>query len=333
MTIVTRIFGVVGLGGALLLEVSGCGTSSLPPPAVPVASERITAPIPPGTQRDFGSPDDAVAALKIAAKAGDVKALHEIFGPESEDMASGDAVADANRREEFAVAINQFCRLAYPSENCVVLNIGAQDWPFPIPLVKKGERWSFDTAAGKDEIINRRVGENELMAIEVCRIYVDAQREYATSNHDHTGELKYAQKLKSTPGRKDGLYWEVPPGGEPSPFGPLVASARAEGYGPRAEGEAPRPFHGYLFKILTAQGAHAQGGKKDYIVDGDLTGGFALVAQPVQWGDSGVMTFIVNQEGKIYEADLGADTAAKVGAMTEFDPGAEWKPVMSNASQ
>lgn len=307
------------IGAAMLFAAAGCTNTTVP------ASTAETAPPTADSivQRTFASPDEAVAALKAAAESQDRPTLRAIFGPESLELISGDEVADANARAGFARAIAQFCRLAYVGDDKVVLNLGAQDWPFPIPLVKKSRRWSFDTAAGKDEIINRRIGENELMAIDVCRIYVDAQHEYATQTRDGS-TLKFAQKMKSTPGQKDGLYWDVGPNEDPSPFGPLVASARAEGYTPRQPGEPPRPFHGYLFKVLTAQGPNAPGGKKSYLVNGELTAGFALVAQPVKWGDSGVMTFIVNQDGKVYQRNLGEDTAQEVSEMTEFDPAPGW---------
>jgi hypothetical protein len=274
------------------------------------------------TQRAFASPDDAVKALIAATQSQNKTALREIFGPESQELVSGDKVEDAEAAATFARELARLCRLSYEGDN-----VGAQDWPFPIPLVKKDGGWIFDTAAGKDEIINRRVGENELLAIGVCRTYVAAQREYATEDRDNSGVLKYAQNLKSSPGTKDGLYWPAAQGDEPSPFGPLVASARAEGYKTPKDGEGPQPFHGYLFKILTAQGPHAPGGKYNYIINGNLIAGFALVAHPVIWGDSGVMTFIVNQQGKVYQRNLGPDTAAKVATMTEFDPDENWTQV------
>ena len=315
---------VLGVFASGIMVLDSCSAVS---DSTPAATSRRPVPDTPGVQRRYADPEQAVAALKTAARADDRAALREIFGPEGRDLASGDAVADANDRAVFANAITHFCRVSREGDDKVVLNLGAQDWPFPIPLVKKDGQWYFDTAAGRDEIINRRVGENELMAIDVCRVYVAAQREYATTNHDGSGVLKYAQRLRSTEGQKDGLYWEIPPGGEPSPFGPLVANARAEGYGSRREGEAPRPFHGYLFKILTAQGPNALGGRKSYIADGAMTAGFALVAHPVQWGDSGVMTFIVGQDGVTYQRNLGPDTAATVAQMIEFDPGPGWTPV------
>jgi hypothetical protein len=319
MNTVTRCCILAGLLGAVL--ASPACTETSPPLPAPTASA------PAAAQRLFATPDDAVKALLAATQAHDRPALREIFGPEGQELVSGDKVEDANERAAFAKALSQMCRLAYESDDRIVLNVGAEDWPFPIPLVRKDGQWFFDTAAGKEEIINRRVGENEIVAIGVCRTYVMAQREYAGEDRDKSGVLKYAQKIRSTPGQKDGLYWDPVEGEDPSPLGPLVASARAEGYGPHKEGEAPQPFHGYLFRILTAQGPHAPGGKYNYIINGNMIAGFALVAHPAVWGDSGVMTFIVSQQGTVYQCNLGPDTTAKVAAMTEFDPDDAWTVV------
>jgi hypothetical protein len=316
------------LAPALLLGAALVNPAcSVAPAAAPTDAPTTVQAAAPAAQRQFATPSDAVKALLIATQPHDKDALRAIFGPDSQDLVSGDKVEDANAYDAFAKALGQFCRLSYQGDDKVILNIGAEDWPFPIPLVKKDSQWFFDTAAGKDEIVNRRVGENELTAIGVCRTYVAAQREYAAEDHDGSGVLKYAQKIKSTPELKDGLYWEPAAGEDASPLGPLVASARAEGYGPRKEGEPPQPFHGYLFRILTAQGSHAPGGKYNYIINGNMIAGFALVAHPARWGDSGVMTFIVNQQGKVYQRDLGPDTEAKVAAMTTFDPDSSWTPV------
>jgi hypothetical protein len=325
MNTFARFYVLAGLLSAVLVTPA-CMVASAPPQAIAAdaPASAISTPASSTPQRQFATPDEAVKALRAATQPHDKAALREIFGPESQDLVSGDKVEDANASEAFGKALAQFCRLSYEGDDKVVLNIGAQDWPFPIPLVKKDGQWSFDTAAGKDEIINRRVGENELTAIGVCRTYVVAQREYAGEERDDSGVLKYAQKIKSTPGQKDGLYWEPAAGEDPSPFGPLVASARAEGYGPRKEGEDPQPFHGYLFRILTAQGPRAPGGKYNYIINGNMIAGFALVAHPARWGDSGIMTFIVNQQGKVYQCNLGPDTDAKVAAMTKFDPDGAW---------
>jgi hypothetical protein len=197
----------------------------------------------------------------------------------------------------------------------------------PIPLVRKDGVWFFDTEAGKDEVISRRVGEDELTAIGVCRTYVQAQREYASEDHDASGVLKFAQNLKSAPGARDGLFWAAAPGEEQSPLGPLVAEARAEGYGPKTQEGKPQPFHGYRFKVLTAQGASAPGGAYSYVINGNMVAGFALVAYPAHWGESGVMTFLVSQSGRVLERNLGQDSADIGASMTEFDPDGDWTPV------
>lgn len=282
---------------------------------------------PPPAQRRFASPEEAVKALAAAAKAGDRDGVDAIFGPDVKGLLSGDPKQDAIEFAAFAKSLGQYSHLVRKADDCYVLDIGAQNWPMPIPLVQKDGAWFFDTAAGKDEIINRRVGEDETTAIGVCRTYVQAQREYAGADRDGSGVLKYAQRIKSTPGAKDGLYWPAVPGEEQSPFGPLVAEARAEGYGPKPEGGQPQPFHGYRFKILTAQGASAAGGAYDYVINGNMVAGFALVAYPAHWGESGVMTFIVNQWGRVYECNLGEQSADIASAMTKFDPDADWAPV------
>jgi hypothetical protein len=285
--------------------------------------------VPATAQRTFSSPDEAVKALVAATQAGDRAAVDAIFGPEVKDLLSGDAKQDALEFAAFAKLVGQFSQLARKADDRYVLNLGDQNWPFPIPLVKKGEVWLFDTAAGREEIVNRRIGEDELTAIGVCRTYLAAQREYASEDRAGDGVLRYAQKIKSTPGQKDGLYWKAAPDEDQSPFGPLIAEVHAEGYGGKtAEGE-PQPFHGYRFKILTAQGAAAPGGAFDYVINGNLIAGFALVAYPAHWGESGVMTFIVNQWGAVYQRNLGPDSADLAAAMTEFDPDQDWTVVPS----
>jgi hypothetical protein len=278
-------------------------------------------------QRRFDSPQDAVKALAAATKAGDRPAVDAIFGPDVKDLLSGDPKQDALEFASFAKSIGRYSQLVKKADDRFVLDIGDQNWPLPIPLVLRDGKWLFDTAAGKDEIVNRRVGEDELNAMGVCRTYVLAQREYASEDRDASGVLKYAQKLKSTHGMEDGLYWKVSDGEDPSPFGPLVAEAHAEGYGGKtAEGE-PQPFKGYLFRILTAQGAAAPGGAYNYVINGNLIAGFGLVAYPAHWGESGVMTFIVNQWGRVYESNLGEDSASIASAMTQFNPDGDWSPV------
>jgi stage V sporulation protein SpoVS len=275
----------------------------------------------------FGSPDEAVKALVAAAKAGDRAGVDAIFGPGVKDLLSGDEKQDAIEFAAFAKSLGQYARLVKKADDRYVINIGAQNWPMPIPLVRAADTWFFDTAAGKEEVLSRRIGKDEITAIGVCRAYVVAQREYASEDRDGSGVLRYAEKLRSTPGEKDGLYWRASSDEEQSPFGPLVAEARAEGYGrTTAEGE-PQPFHGYLFKILTAQGAAAPGGAYDYVINGNMVAGFALVAYPAHWGESGIMTFIVNQSGKVYECNFGAESAEIALAMSSFNPEAGWTPV------
>jgi Protein of unknown function (DUF2950) len=284
---------------------------------------------PAGSPRSFSSPEEALKALATATAAGDHPTIDAIFGAEVKDLLSGDPKQDALEFAAFSKLIGQFSQLVRKTDDRYVLNLGNQNWPFPIPLVKSGGAWFFDTAAGKDEIVNRRIGEDELTAIGVCRTYVVAQREYASEDRAGDGVLKFAQKIRSTPGRKDGLYWPAAPNEEASPFGPLIAEVHAEGYGGKtAEGE-PQPFQGYRFKILTAQGASAPGGAYDYIINGNLIAGFALVAYPAHWGESGVMTFIVNQWGKVYERNLGPQSGDLATAMTDFDPDQDWKVVTS----
>jgi len=209
-----------------------------------------------------------------------------------------------------------------------ILHIGAQDWPFPIPIVENAQgKWFFDTKAGQAEILARRIGANELNAIEVCRQYVDAQREYASQFHDDSGVLKYAQRLKSSPGKKDGLYWDPSLGGE-SPFGPLADTAQSQGYKPISGAKnSSQPYHGYHFHVLTAQGPAAPGGPYSYVINGNMIAGFALVAWPDEYGKSGIMTFIVSHQGKVYQKDLGPDTATIAKDMTEFNPDSSWTEV------
>jgi hypothetical protein len=285
--------------------------------------------VPTGSPRQFSSPEEAVNALVAATKAGDHAAVGAIFGPEVKDLLSGDPKQDAIEFAAFAKLIGQFSQLVQKADDRFVLNLGDQNWPFPIPLVKKEGAWFFDTPAGKQEIVNRRIGEDELIAIGVCRTYLAAQREYASEDRAGDGVLKFAQKLRSTPGQKDGLYWPAAPDEDPSPFGPFIAEVHAEGYGGKTAEGQPQPFHGYLFRILTAQGASAPGGAYDYIINGNMIAGFALVAYPAHWGESGVMTFVVNQWGKVYQRNLGAQSADLAVAITAFDPDEDWEAVAS----
>jgi hypothetical protein len=218
-------------------------------------------------------------------------------------------------------------KLVNENDMKVILHVGNGDWPFPIPVVKKGDHWLFDTMAGKEEILNRRIGRNELNAIQVCLAYVDAQREYVLKDRDGDKLLEYAQKFISREGEKNGLYWEAKEGEPQSPLGPLIAKAAGEGYAGRKPGGKRNPYHGYYYRILKAQGKNAPGGEYDYMVSGKMIGGFALVAYPAEYGNSGVMTFIVNHDGVVYEKDLGKDTEKIATAMKKFNPDRTWKKV------
>lgn len=278
-------------------------------------------------QKMFASPEDAIKALLETVKINDKVTLHEIFGPDAHELLTGDKVQDAANFQSFATALQEKCTPEPQGDDTVILDIGAKNWPFPIPLVKKDGQWFFDTDAGREEIINRHIGHDELNAIGVCRVYVEAQRTYFSQNPDGSGVRQYAQKFKSTPGRKDGLYWKTTSQDAVSPFGALVAEAHAEGYKRQKPGEAPKPFHGYLFKILTQQGQAAPGGKKNYLSHGEMTDGFALVAYPAIWDKSGIMTFIVGQDGMVYQANLGEKTVQIAAKMSQYNPDNKWKPV------
>lgn len=280
-----------------------------------------------GAGKAFATPEDAVSALMTAASAQDTNALRVIFGPATEEIQNPDRVQAADDLKEFASALNQRRRIVRQSDSRCVLEVGESDWPFPVPIVKKDGRWYFDIEEGKEELINRRIGRNELMTLQVTRAYVEAQREYASKDRDGDEVLEYAQKLASSPGQTDGLFWPTELNGEQSPFGPFVAQAQEEGYfGKSSEDDSgPQPFHGYYFKILTRQGKHAAGGKYDYIINGNMIGGFALVAWPVEYGESGVMTFVVNQQGRVRQKDLGPDTARIVRKMNAYDPDPSWR--------
>jgi hypothetical protein len=277
--------------------------------------------------KTFATPDEAVSALAAAAKSQDQDALRAIFGPTFEGMENPDRIQATNECLAFAAALDQSSQFLRISDSKIVLEVGTNSWPFPVPLVKQTGRWYFDTAAGEDELLNRRIGRNELATLEVMRAYVDAQREYASRDRDGDEVLEYAQRLASTPGTKDGLYWPPDLDGEISPLGPFVAHAQAEGYfgDTPIDKHSPQPFDGYLFKILTRQGKHAPGGKYDYVINGNMIGGFALVAWPAEYGQSGIMTFLVNQQGRVYQKDLGPKTAKIAKKMTAYDPDDSWR--------
>lgn len=278
-------------------------------------------------QKTFLSADEAVKAAVAAAKSNDDKELLAIFGASAKDLiSSGDAVADKQRRAQFLAAYDERNRLATEGENTILI-VGKNDWPFPIPLTKKDERWTFDTDKGREEILNRRIGENELYTIQSCLATVDAQREYAMKDRDKNGLLEYAEKFVSDPGKKNGLYWEAKAGEAQSPLGPIMARARTEGYEGKQAAGTPPPYHGYYYKILKAQGKDASGGAYSYVVKGKMIGGFAVVAYPVQYGNSGVMSFIVNHDGKVFQKDLGKSTALVAAAMKEYNPDKTWREV------
>ncbi len=278
-------------------------------------------------QREFKSPQDAFNALLEAARDNDTRELLAIFGPEGKDViSSGDVVADTHARERFVKAAQEKVEFSKLDDNAILALIGKDGWCFPIPIVKSGQGWAFFTEDGKEEIINRRIGRNELNTIQVSLAYVNAQREYAARDRDGSGVLQYAQHFLSQKGKKDGLYWEAAPGEGSSPLGPLFARASEEGYTFR-KNEKHSPYHGYYFRKLKSQGSNAQGGAFDYVINGKMTAGFGLVAYPAQYGVSGVMTFIVNQQGVVYEKDLGAKTEETAKAITAYDPDKTWKKV------
>jgi hypothetical protein len=293
------------VGAAVALSASGCSRK----PA----------------HRSFAAPEDAVRALAAAVKAGNTDEVIAIFGPGSADLIdTSDAAAARRNRQVFAVAFRESWRLV-DENNGKVLVVGNESWPFPVPLVKGADGWQFDSAAGKEEVTARRIGRNEIAAIRICRTYVGAQRLYAALGHDGKPAGLYAAKFRSDPGSQNGLYWPASPGQKRSPLGDLVAQAAAEGRAAPAQGqEGQLPFHGYYFRILTGQGEAATGGARDYVRDGAMSGGFALVAWPATYDVTGVMTFIVNQDGTVREKDLGPGTDGAARAMTLYNPDGSW---------
>jgi hypothetical protein len=302
----------VGLGAALLaVTIIAAGTGN--------AAEGIK-------QKTFASPEEAVKELVAALQAGDVKAMLEVLGPGSREIVqSGDAVSDRASRERFLKAYEESNALEKSSDAKAVLSVGRDAWPFPVPIVKGVTGWRFDGRQGGEEILNRRIGRNELSAVQAVLAYVDAQREYYLRNPQGDKLLQYAQRFASSPGKRDGLYFPTKAGEHPSPLGPLFASAKAEGYAKKGEGTLPVPYHGYRYRILRGQGADASGGAYDYVAQGRMIGGFALIAWPASYGNSGVMTFIANHQGVVYEKDLGSDTTAAVQKIARFNPDKSWK--------
>ena len=298
--------------------------------AILIAALSCAAPQPPPSpaQRTYSTPEEAVRALIDVVKKGNLDEMLVMFGPEGKELAeTSDPVTGKRHREVFTVAASENWHLEEMGADKRTLVVGNENWPFPIPIVKEGNAWRFDTATGKEEVIARRIGRNELAVIQACRTYVLAQQLYAKHGHDGNPSGIFATSFRSNPGKQNGLYWPAARGAARSPLGDLVAEAELE---PRAASPAtakPAPFHGYYFKIMTAQGANAPGGASDYVVKGRMSGGFALVAWPAQYDTTGVMTFIVNRDGSVHESDLGPDTAKVAQAMTSYDPDSTWKVV------
>jgi hypothetical protein len=276
-------------------------------------------------QQQFDTDDQAAAALIAAAKARDHDALNRMFGPSVTEFVSGDKVEDEKSFDHFVKKAGEHLELEKKDANTSFIDIGKDNWPFPIPLTRLSNgKWFFDTEAGKREILARRIGANELETISICRDYLEAQREYASVDRDGSGVLQYAQHFISRHG-KDGLYWAAAPGEDESPWGPEVAQATLEGYTPgKKDGHGPHPYHGYVYRILTRQGPAAPGGKYDYVINGNMIAGFALAACPTEYGTSGVMTFIISHQGKLYQKDLGPQTTEIVRNMKEYNPDSGW---------
>jgi hypothetical protein len=275
----------------------------------------------------FATPEAAARALGQAVITTNRDEFPVIFGPDSDWMANPDTVQGARELATFSDAYSTTNWLERESDSKAILEVGTNAWPFPIPIVRTNGSWYFDTAEGREEVLNRRIGRNELEVLDTMRAYVEAQREYASIYRDDSKVLKYAQKLVSSPGKTDGLYWPIEVNNEESPLGPMVADAQDEGYFSKklTVGTEPQPFHGYYFKILTRQGKHAPGGKYDYVINDNMIGGFAMVAWPAEYGESGIMTFIVNQRGVVYQQDLGPHTVKIARKMTTFDPDDSWQ--------
>jgi hypothetical protein len=306
---------------ALALLAGACG---ILPAQLQAADPTDAQPKPAVTQRLFASSDEAVKALQTATAAKDKTALREIFGCDADELLTGDEVQDARNAQKFATAMAQGCTPVKDGDDKITLEVGTNNWPMPIPLVKADGQWHFDTAAGEDEIISRHIGKDELHAIGVCRAYVAAQRQYASA--DAGPDSSYALKFKSTPGKKNGLYWVSGQNEPASPFGPVLAEAQTDGNIYTA-GKGPQPFHGYFFRILTRQGPAAAGGKKNYLSNGNMSGGFALVAYPERWDKSGIMTFIVNQDGRVFQQNFGNITDKVAREMKSYNPNSDWTPV------
>lgn len=310
--------------GVVLLALAAASLTLVFLPAVTIAA-KAKAKL---DQRTFAAPEEAVKGLLAAARAEDVRELLNILGPDAKEIiSSGDEVADKNGRELFVRMYDENHNLAGQGDARVLLEVGKDQWPFPIPIVKEAGAWRFDTREGKQEMLTRRIGKNELSAIQACLAYFDAQREYAAMGGDGRGLPEYAQKFLSEPGKKDGLYWEAREGEAQSPLGALFAAAQERGYARKTPGQRPSPYLGYYYRILTAQGKNAPGGAHSYLVNGRMVGGFALIAYPAEYGVSGVMTFMVSHDGVVYEKDLGRKTGTVAPVVKAFDPDPSWRKV------
>ena len=293
-----------------LAVVGGCATKEAAP-----------------AQTTFTTPEDAVVALVDALKANDSAELSSILGPDGKKiLSSGDEVADEQAREVFLTAYKEKAELNTEGDH-TVLSIGVEEWPVPIPLVKAGSDWRFDTAAGLKEVLFRRIGNNELSTIQLCKAYVEAQKEYASKGHDGKAKGIYAQKFSSSTGKHDGLFWQSEDLNDQSPLGDLAAQAANDGY-TRSEG-TPTPLYGYYFRILTSRGASAPGGAFNYLVNGEMQKGFAMIAYPAEYKNSGVMTFIIDDKGTTYQKDLGTETAKVAAEISVYDPDHSWEKAES----
>ncbi len=321
--VASTLFGLALSSNPAAAQAGSEKSSSYGSQASEPESHRQSNQLRPG-QQSFSSASEAAQTLVEAVKKNDQAALLKVLGPDAKDLiSSGDDAEDKNDRSQFLHKYRQMHRLVTEPDGTTTLYIGAENWPTPIPLVHKGDAWYFDTAAGKQEILYRRIGKNELAAIQTCHELVDAEKEYYAQPHD--GEQnQYAQKLYSDPGKHNGLYWQASSGQPASPIGPLVASAAREGYGSASDQEH-QPFQGYYFRVLTEQGGKARSRAQSFIVDGKMTRGFAFVAYPADYRSSGVMTFVVNQDGIVYEKDLGPRTAEVAKALTRYDRDASWR--------
>jgi hypothetical protein len=317
------------LAGSGTFLLAGCSnvTNARPPQTLSATTQAQAPGEPGGGQPVFDTDAELVTALIDAAKAQDRDKVRNLLGPAWKELISGDPVADATAFKEFADRAAEKMRVEKPDESTAVLHVGKDDWEFPIPLTRTaGGKWFLNTEAGKQELLARRIGKNELEAIQICRLYVRAQREYASQDHDGSGVMKYAQKVLSTPGKRDGLYWSASPADqEQSPLASLIAKEKLEGYQPTPGQHTP--YHGYRYRVLKRQGSSAPGGKYDYVINGNMVAGFALVAFPVKYEASGIMTFIVNSNGKVYQKDLGRNTTELARHMTEYNADSGWTVV------